>query len=197
MQRKFRCNNKGIQLVSNSQNNIFSSLCVCLSEVAPYLRGGGAGQQVVLEGNRLVLTCLAGGSWPLQYRWTLNNSNISDWTQQYRSVSSGWQCVTVCRVSLLPFSKCASAYWSVVLSPESRICVIHSMDVDSKSWEWSQCGSASVSKEVFCQAWTEMRTQMQRISRTSTLYWIQILFEEWQTIGLWKNSLNISETWQE
>uniref|UniRef100_A0A8C4GZ86 Protein sidekick-1 n=1 Tax=Dicentrarchus labrax TaxID=13489 RepID=A0A8C4GZ86_DICLA len=53
-------------------------------EVAPYLRGGGLRQQVVLEGNRLVLTCLAGGSWPLQYRWTLNNSNISDWTPQYR-----------------------------------------------------------------------------------------------------------------
>ncbi|XP_040002524.1 protein sidekick-1-like [Xiphias gladius] len=54
------------------------------SEVAPYLRGGGPGQQVMLEGNRLVLTCLAGGSWPLQYRWTLNSSNITDWTPQYR-----------------------------------------------------------------------------------------------------------------
>ncbi|XP_044047489.1 protein sidekick-1-like isoform X3 [Siniperca chuatsi] len=53
-------------------------------EVAPYLQGGGLGQQVVLEGNRLVLTCLAGGSWPLQYCWTLNNSNITDWTPQYR-----------------------------------------------------------------------------------------------------------------
>ncbi|KAM8773325.1 protein sidekick-1-like isoform 2-T2 [Acanthopagrus schlegelii] len=53
-------------------------------EVAPYLRGGGQRQQVVLEGNRLVLTCLVGGSWPLQYRWTFNNSNITDWTQQYR-----------------------------------------------------------------------------------------------------------------
>ncbi|KAJ3613948.1 hypothetical protein NHX12_017526 [Muraenolepis orangiensis] len=50
----------------------------------PYLRGSGVGQQVVLEGNRLVLTCLAGGSWPLQYRWSLNNSYISDWTPQYR-----------------------------------------------------------------------------------------------------------------
>ncbi|XP_038568875.1 protein sidekick-1-like isoform X1 [Micropterus salmoides] len=58
-------------------------------EVAPYLRAGGLGQQAVLEGNRLVLTCLAGGSWPLQYRWTLNNSNITDWTPQYRlTVSS-------------------------------------------------------------------------------------------------------------
>ncbi|KAM3622738.1 uncharacterized protein V6R79_002616 [Siganus canaliculatus] len=53
-------------------------------EVAPYLRGGGARPQVVLEGNRLVLTCLAGGSFPLQYRWTLNGSNVTDWTPQYR-----------------------------------------------------------------------------------------------------------------
>lgn len=57
-----------------------------VSEVAPYLRGSGARQQVVLEGNRLVLTCLVGGSWPLQYRWTLNNSNVTDWTPQYRLV---------------------------------------------------------------------------------------------------------------
>uniref|UniRef100_A0A665U7P0 Sidekick cell adhesion molecule 1a n=1 Tax=Echeneis naucrates TaxID=173247 RepID=A0A665U7P0_ECHNA len=55
-----------------------------LHQVAPSLRGGGSGQQVMLEGNRLVLTCLAGGSWPLQYRWTLNGSNITDWTPHYR-----------------------------------------------------------------------------------------------------------------
>ncbi|XP_074485750.1 protein sidekick-1-like isoform X2 [Sebastes fasciatus] len=65
---------------------LLASSCHMLhgQEVAPYLRGGGLGQQVVLEGNRLVLTCLAGGSWPLQYRWTLNNSNVTDWTPQYR-----------------------------------------------------------------------------------------------------------------
>lgn len=56
------------------------------SEVAPYLQGDGLRRQVALEGNRLVLTCLAGGSWPLQYRWTLNNSNLTDWTPRYRSV---------------------------------------------------------------------------------------------------------------
>ncbi|XP_034045142.1 protein sidekick-1-like isoform X2 [Thalassophryne amazonica] len=69
-------------------------------EVAPYLRGGGQAQQVVLEGNRLVLTCLAGGSWPLQYCWTLNNSS-TDWSPQYmlsiaslsRSDAGLYQCV--------------------------------------------------------------------------------------------------------
>ncbi|KAM9770293.1 protein sidekick-1-like isoform 2-T2 [Menidia menidia] len=55
-------------------------------EVAPILQGGGWGRQVVLEGNKLVLTCPAGGSWPLQYRWTLNNTNITDWTSEYRLI---------------------------------------------------------------------------------------------------------------
>nr|XP_043884140.1 protein sidekick-1-like [Solea senegalensis] len=65
---------------------LLSSCCHMLhgQEVAPYLRGGGAGQQLMLEGNKLVLTCLAGGSWPMQYRWTLNSSNITDWTPNYR-----------------------------------------------------------------------------------------------------------------
>ncbi|KAK7929044.1 hypothetical protein WMY93_005439 [Mugilogobius chulae] len=53
-------------------------------EVAPYLRGTARLQQVVLEGNRLVLSCLAGGSWPLEYRWSLNGNNITDWSSQYR-----------------------------------------------------------------------------------------------------------------
>lgn len=61
-----------------------------LSEVAPYLRGGVLQQRVALDGNRLELTCLAGGSWPLQYRWTLNHSYITDWTPQYRSVTTGY-----------------------------------------------------------------------------------------------------------
>lgn len=54
------------------------------TEVAPYLRGSPRPQQVVLEGNRLVLSCLAGGSWPLEYRWSLNSSNITDWSPNYR-----------------------------------------------------------------------------------------------------------------
>ncbi|XP_075890891.1 protein sidekick-1-like isoform X2 [Nelusetta ayraudi] len=65
---------------------ILASGCHMLrgQEVAPYLQGDGLRRQVALEGNRLVLTCLAGGSWPLQYRWTLNNSNLTDWTPRYR-----------------------------------------------------------------------------------------------------------------
>lgn len=98
--------------------------CPCASEVAPYLQGSGRGQQVVLEGNRLVLTCLAGGSWPLQYRWTLNNSNITDWTPQYRSVSSDQLviCLTFCpsRVSITPFPP---SFFSI-LSSESLLCSV-------------------------------------------------------------------------
>ncbi|KAM8822022.1 protein sidekick-1-like [Synchiropus picturatus] len=53
-------------------------------EVAPYLLTEGLEPQVALEGNRLVLSCLAGGSWPLQYRWALNGTDITDWTPQFR-----------------------------------------------------------------------------------------------------------------
>uniref|UniRef100_A0A8C4ZXH8 Sidekick cell adhesion molecule 1 n=1 Tax=Gadus morhua TaxID=8049 RepID=A0A8C4ZXH8_GADMO len=81
------------------------SVCVSVSEVAPYLRGSGAGQQVVLEGNRMVLTCLAGGSWPLQYRWSLNNTFTSDWTLPLPSVSRTmaglYQCVVRNRMGTL------------------------------------------------------------------------------------------------
>ncbi|XP_078800475.1 protein sidekick-1 isoform X2 [Oryzias latipes] len=69
------------------QTSVLIRIChkeLSLSEVAPYLQGVGQAKQVVLEGNRLVLTCPAGGSWPLHYRWTLNNSNITDWTLQNR-----------------------------------------------------------------------------------------------------------------
>ncbi|KAK5865787.1 hypothetical protein PBY51_020029 [Eleginops maclovinus] len=72
--------NERIPFVNHFKNHVAHNA----QEVAPYLRGAGRGQQVVLEGNRLVLTCLAGGSWPLQYRWTLNNSNVTDWAPQYR-----------------------------------------------------------------------------------------------------------------
>uniref|UniRef100_A0A3B3ZLM8 Ig-like domain-containing protein n=1 Tax=Periophthalmus magnuspinnatus TaxID=409849 RepID=A0A3B3ZLM8_9GOBI len=74
-------------------------MCVFLiAEVAPYLRGTARVQQVVLEGNRLVLSCLAGGSWPLEYRWSFNGTNITDWSPQYRSVlerldAGLYQCV--------------------------------------------------------------------------------------------------------
>lgn len=86
------------------------SVCVYLSEVAPYLRGGGQGQQVMLEGNRLVLTCLAGGSWPLQYRWTLNSSNITDWTPQYRSDWLVMCLIFLCPGSLSFLYVCLSVY---------------------------------------------------------------------------------------
>ncbi|KAM6971862.1 protein sidekick-1-like [Aplochiton taeniatus] len=82
-------------------------------EVAPYPRGSAGGpqqqQQVVLEGNRLVLTCVAGGSWPLQYRWTLNGTYISPWSPQYmltipalsRTDAGLYQCVVRNRMGAL------------------------------------------------------------------------------------------------
>ncbi|KAF3852403.1 hypothetical protein F7725_005758 [Dissostichus mawsoni] len=37
---------------------------------------GRAGAAGGVGGEQVVLTCLAGGSWPLQYRWTFNNINV-------------------------------------------------------------------------------------------------------------------------
>uniref|UniRef100_A0A8C7HVA8 Ig-like domain-containing protein n=1 Tax=Oncorhynchus kisutch TaxID=8019 RepID=A0A8C7HVA8_ONCKI len=65
--------------------------------------------QTHLEGNRLVLTCLAEGSWPLQYRWILNNTDITHFSPLYtyvipevqRSDAGLYQCVVRNRMGAL------------------------------------------------------------------------------------------------
>uniref|UniRef100_A0A8C7J1S5 Ig-like domain-containing protein n=1 Tax=Oncorhynchus kisutch TaxID=8019 RepID=A0A8C7J1S5_ONCKI len=65
-------------------------------DVAPYFRV-------------LVLTCLAEGSWPLQYRWILNNTDITHFSPLYtyvipevqRSDAGLYQCVVRNRMGAL------------------------------------------------------------------------------------------------
>uniref|UniRef100_A0A673G3M5 Protein sidekick-1-like n=1 Tax=Sinocyclocheilus rhinocerous TaxID=307959 RepID=A0A673G3M5_9TELE len=52
--------------------------------IAPYFKTEAGGAQTHLEGNRLVLTCLAEGSWPLQFKWMRNSSDITEYTPEYR-----------------------------------------------------------------------------------------------------------------
>lgn len=40
--------------------------------------------QVHLEGNRLVLTCMAEGSWPLEFKWIYNGSELTRFSLEYR-----------------------------------------------------------------------------------------------------------------
>lgn len=76
-----------------------------------------------------MLTCLAGGSWPLQYRWTLDNSNITDWTPQYRSVSTHCLVIMSDFLSWI-FSLSLSVYVSLVsFLSYTNICRVRAVPV--------------------------------------------------------------------
>lgn len=172
------------QTISNTTNNTFSFLCLCLSEVAPYLRGGGQGQQVVLEGNRLVLTCLAGGSWPLQYRWTLNNSNITDWTPQYRSVSTHCLVIMSDFLSWI-FSLSLSVYVSLVpFLSYTNICRVRAVPVrDGVCVEVRAFGQQSqseinnyISTINMYMVWVKRRGSNQYVCAVSLLFALYLFF---------------------
>uniref|UniRef100_A0A673G3Q7 Protein sidekick-1-like n=1 Tax=Sinocyclocheilus rhinocerous TaxID=307959 RepID=A0A673G3Q7_9TELE len=61
-----------------------SVIDVLFTDIAPYFKTEAGGAQTHLEGNRLVLTCLAEGSWPLQFKWMRNSSDITEYTPEYR-----------------------------------------------------------------------------------------------------------------
>lgn len=50
----------------------------------PYFKTEPGLPQTHLEGNRLVLTCLAEGSWPLEFKWLRNDSEITAYSSEYR-----------------------------------------------------------------------------------------------------------------
>lgn len=53
-------------------------------DVAPYFKTEPVRTQVHLEGNRLVLTCMAEGSWPLEFKWLHNNRELTKFSLEYR-----------------------------------------------------------------------------------------------------------------
>ncbi|CAI9173366.1 unnamed protein product [Rangifer tarandus platyrhynchus] len=55
-------------------------------DVVPYFKTEPGLPQIHLEGNRLVLTCLAEGSWPLEFKWTHNDSELTTYTSEYKYV---------------------------------------------------------------------------------------------------------------
>ncbi|XP_057606118.1 protein sidekick-1 [Hippopotamus amphibius kiboko] len=55
-------------------------------DVVPYFRTEPGLPQIHLEGNRLVLTCLAEGSWPLEFKWMHNDRELTTYTSEYKYV---------------------------------------------------------------------------------------------------------------
>ncbi|XP_078728944.1 protein sidekick-2 [Lampetra fluviatilis] len=83
--------------------------CWAQDEVAPYFKTEPAPLQTHLEGNRLVLTCLAEGSWPLEFKWLFNGRELTGYSSEYRFVIASldrshagfYQCVVRNRVGAL------------------------------------------------------------------------------------------------
>ncbi|XP_026997071.1 protein sidekick-2 isoform X1 [Tachysurus fulvidraco] len=55
-------------------------------DVPPYFKMEPLATQVHLEGNRLVLTCMAEGSWPLVFKWLYNGTELTNFSMEYRYV---------------------------------------------------------------------------------------------------------------
>uniref|UniRef100_A0AAX7UJY2 Sidekick cell adhesion molecule 2a n=1 Tax=Astatotilapia calliptera TaxID=8154 RepID=A0AAX7UJY2_ASTCA len=55
-----------------------------IDDVPPYFKMEPPQTQVHLEGNRLVLTCMAEGSWPLEFKWIYNGTELTRFSLEYR-----------------------------------------------------------------------------------------------------------------
>lgn len=55
-----------------------------VDDVPPYFKMEPPQTQVHLERNRLVLTCMAEGSWPLEFKWLYNGSELTRFSLEYR-----------------------------------------------------------------------------------------------------------------
>ncbi|KAL0993533.1 hypothetical protein UPYG_G00109280 [Umbra pygmaea] len=53
-------------------------------DVPPYFKMEPVQTQVHLERNRLVLTCMAEGSWPLEFKWIYNGTELTRFSLEYR-----------------------------------------------------------------------------------------------------------------
>ncbi|XP_029383444.1 protein sidekick-2 isoform X2 [Echeneis naucrates] len=65
----------------------FTSLihsCRSQDDVPPYFKTEPVRSQLHLERNRLVLTCMAEGSWPLEFKWIHNSTELTRFSLEYR-----------------------------------------------------------------------------------------------------------------
>uniref|UniRef100_A0A672MZD8 Sidekick cell adhesion molecule 1 n=1 Tax=Sinocyclocheilus grahami TaxID=75366 RepID=A0A672MZD8_SINGR len=73
-----------VNYISKLSMGFHSVIDVLFTDIAPYFKTEAGGAQTHLEGNRLVLTCLAEGSWPLEFKWMRNSTDITKYTPEYR-----------------------------------------------------------------------------------------------------------------
>ncbi|XP_059414733.1 protein sidekick-2-like isoform X2 [Carassius carassius] len=65
--------------------SIINNTCA-QDDVPPYFKMEPVATQIHLEGNRLVLTCMAEGSWPLEFKWLYNGTELTRFSLEYRYV---------------------------------------------------------------------------------------------------------------
>ncbi|XP_066185864.1 protein sidekick-1 [Sylvia atricapilla] len=78
-------------------------------DVAPFFKTEPGLPQIHLEGNRLVLTCLAEGSWPLEFKWLHNDTEITSYSSEYKYIipalqradAGSYQCIVRNRMGAL------------------------------------------------------------------------------------------------
>ena len=84
-------------MVTGASVSLFSA-----DDVPPYFKTEPARTQVHLEGNRLVLTCMAEGSWPLEFKWLHNGRELTRFSLEYRQARRPfppgcWRPAVACR----------------------------------------------------------------------------------------------------
>ena len=72
-------------------------------DVAPYFKTEPVRTQVHLEGNRLVLTCMAEGSWPLEFKWLHNNRELTKFSLEYRQAAPPLPFLLAARITAMPW----------------------------------------------------------------------------------------------
>ncbi|XP_058510217.1 protein sidekick-2 isoform X1 [Solea solea] len=98
---------------------LLSATCILSAraqdDVPPYFKMEPPQTQVHLEGNRLVLTCMAEGSWPLEFKWIYNGTELTRFSLEYRylitsldrSHAGNYRCIVRNRVGAI--MQCSTA----------------------------------------------------------------------------------------
>lgn len=79
-----RCLNKKTRKKTSVNSVLYSVFFFFTDDVPPYFKTEPVRSQLHLERNRLVLTCMAEGSWPLEFKWIHNTTELTRFSLEYR-----------------------------------------------------------------------------------------------------------------